>query len=188
MEQGKPEARIAYRELMQVIAPQGRPDHIASRYYKTKEMILEEHGLSAVVKSIHLMIKDFCSAFNVVRNMTEEQMIDCAFALAEFEPESFIKLEDFAMMFDGAKKGKYGTIYDRIDMQTIIQMLNKYLDERWIAGEKYRDEEFTRVDRALAGCGERSRPNELDSKMMKFAGGFSAANRLQKDLGDENNG
>lgn len=86
------------------------------------------HGLLVV------MLTDFCGFYNVIRPMSADQIVSCAFDILSSSSEDFLSIEDLTLFFQGAKMGKYGKIYDRLDQQLIFEMLEIYRQERH---EKY---------------------------------------------------
>jgi hypothetical protein len=83
---------------------------------------------------VTIMVKDFCNSVNVVRNMTEDQMIECAAMLLD-ECGNF-RMEDYLMMFNMAKRGQLVKIFDRLDITVVTQMLDEYWAIRHKAGEE----------------------------------------------------
>ncbi len=77
-----------------------------------------------LILTITFLIKNFCDMFNVVRNMNDTQIYECANILIDECP--CYTFEDFICMFTIAKKNKLVKIYDRIDLQIILEILEKY--------------------------------------------------------------
>lgn len=86
------------------------------------------------------MLTDFCNYYNVIRPMTAEQIVDCAFEIINSSSEDYLSIEDFTIFFQGAKNGKYGKIYDRLDQQTIFDLLEVYRQERHEKYHKIKEE------------------------------------------------
>lgn len=82
------------------------------------------HGLLVV------LLTEFMNGFNLIRPMSAEQIIYCAFSLIETSYEDHLSIEDFTLFFSGAKMGKYGKILDRMDQQTIFTLFEVYREER----------------------------------------------------------
>lgn len=72
----------------------------------------------------------FVNAFTVVRPMNADQIAQCAYALINTAEEDYLSLQDLVMFFEGAKQGKYGKVYDRLDQATIFEMLEVYRQQR----------------------------------------------------------
>lgn len=85
-------------------------------------------GIPQTQTLIFLLIANFCKSFNVVRNMTEDQMIECAVYLLD-ECLDFT-VEDYVIMFTLGKRRKLGTIMDHIDIEVIAEIHQQYLAHR----------------------------------------------------------
>ena len=138
--EAKMDLMVRCGELM----PNGNPDFLAVvKYPMIKSLILSE-GKKKMLAVITLLIKDFCSSMNVVRNMNEDQMIEAAGMLID-ECGNF-RLEDYVMMFQMAKRGQLFDIHDRIDLQVITRMLDRYWQIRHEAGESHVENEINHID------------------------------------------
>lgn len=83
------------------------------------------HGTAKVQTLIFTLIQNFCKSFNVVRNMEQDQMIECAMVLLS-DCKDF-RLEDYVIMFTLAKRMKIGNVYDHIDLAVISTIHDEYL-------------------------------------------------------------
>ena len=182
----KMEGKLELAKYHAQLIPGGKPDYLVTIQYPKLGKLIEEHGTKNIIKSIFLLIKDFCNSFNVVRNMSEDQIIDCSMVIIQKYEKDNYRLEDFVQFFQAAKTGSYGKIYDRIDTQIIFEMLEVHGQRRYESGENHLNEIYDYADRNLSGSHQRQEGNELDSALMKLAGGFSAANKLSKEILKEN--
>ena len=115
----------------QLISESSKPDYAKIRTMQAIRVLEPSIGRAETVDLIFKIVASFCSGLNVVRNMNEYQMIDTAIFLRD---EAFdykhldcdYRLEDFAVMFTLAKRGKIGKIMDRIDCSVIAQILDEY--------------------------------------------------------------
>ncbi len=96
--------------------------------------LVNQYGKEKIHGLLIVMLTDFCNFYNVIRPMSATQIVDCAFELINTSIEDYLGIEDFTIFFQGAKNGKYGKIYDRLDQQIIFDMLEMYRQERH---EKY---------------------------------------------------
>lgn len=117
-------------------------------------------GKQAVLKSVFVLLKDFCGSVNVVRNMNESQMIDAAAMILD-EVDDF-RMEDLVAMFSMAKRGQLFEIRDRIDLQIISKILDVYyiMRQEWIYNKQI--EESDRYKRQL---GEQSAGDLSDGEI-----------------------
>ncbi len=137
---GKMELATVVSDLM----PAGKPDFLQVVKYPKIVDLVKDYGRGKMQKILFLMVKDFCSSTNVVRNMNEEQMIEAAAMLID-EADNF-RLEDYTMFFSMAKRGMLIKIYDRINLQIISDMLDEYWIRRRIAACKMEDAEISNLD------------------------------------------
>lgn len=157
------------RELM----PGGRANFLGVVNYPKIKDLVTELGPQPMVKILFLLVKDFCSALNVVRNMNEEQQIESASLLLD-ECDNF-RLEDYVMMFQMAKRGELIKIYDRIDLEVINEILDAYWLRRKKAAETFQESEVKKLDQigpTDRACGN-GHPEAI--KLNNFASGFQSA-------------
>lgn len=121
-------------EVVSQLMPNGKPDLLATRNYPAIEKLKEQYGGKHVRTMIFLLVKNFCESFNVVRNMTEDQMIDAASYL--FDECGNYRLEDYLLMFNMAKRGLIGKVLDRIDISVIAQIHTEFDAKRFVEGER----------------------------------------------------
>lgn len=87
-----------------------------------------EDGDTAQTALLGIIVAELVQAFNVGKTMDGMQV---AFTVNGIKEDYwFIKLEALKLCFDNAKKGKYGTMYDRIDAAVIFGWIDKFLDEQ----------------------------------------------------------
>lgn len=87
-------------------------------------------GVSEIGKIIMAEITKFQNCYNVIRPMNADQIAQCAFSILQSSEEDFLSLQDIIIFFEGAKQGKYGKVYDRLDQQVIFDMLEIYRESR----------------------------------------------------------
>src|SRR4051812_29053217 len=91
----KSEAKMEFLTLTSNLMPGGNPTYLDVIKYPMVRFLVEEVGKKTMLKVIYLLVKDFCSSLNVVRNMNQDQMIEAASMLLN-ECGNF-RLEDYAM-------------------------------------------------------------------------------------------
>ena len=99
-------------------------------------VLKKEVGLSDTIKIVALMLANFCGSFNVSKNMTANQITDYAITLVEenqygTEDNPSLRIEDFALFFECAKRGIYGKPFDYIDATLIQEWLFSFKVERY---------------------------------------------------------
>lgn len=124
--------------------PEGKPDFPSIRNYKTISQLIAEEGKNKMLKAVMMLVRDFASGINVVRNINEDQAIEIAFMLIN-ECGNF-RLEDYAMMFDMAKKGQIGNIFDHLDIQVVSKILDQYWSVRQNVGRQEQEKEYSQLE------------------------------------------
>ncbi|MDE3250277.1 MAG: hypothetical protein KGO82_16570 [Bacteroidota bacterium] len=148
----KSEAKMELISMTTDLMPQGRPSFISIPRYPPISQLIHSEGRKKMLGVLVLLVKDFCSSVNVVRNMNEDQMIEAASMLLE-ECGNF-RLEDYVMMFAMAKKGQFSPevrILDRVDIQVISSIVDAYWLQRKRAGDEYRDADVRQIEDQISG-------------------------------------
>lgn len=127
-------ARNEIMSMTRTLMPQGLPDFVSVRNYPSIHQLRTDVGDANMHKVLMCMVKHFCDSVNVVRNMTEDQMIECADMLLH-ECDTF-RLEDYQMMFALGKRGDLVKIMDRLDINVVTQMMDAYWQKRNEAGKR----------------------------------------------------
>ncbi len=135
----KSEAKMEFVGLVSDLLPAGIPKFLSMIKFPMMRDLINEHGKKTMLKVIFLLMRDFCSSINVVRNMNQDQMIEAAAILLD-ECGNF-RLQDYTMMFSMAKRGQLVKIMDRIDISVITQILDEYWKQRNFAGMKLQESE-----------------------------------------------
>jgi hypothetical protein len=92
-----------------------------------------------LLMTIATYIKITCAiTWNVQQNITPEQCVNVASQIIE---DQHLTFEDVVCMLKKAKRGEYGTIYNRIDTSVIMEWINAYEIEREEAFEAARKKE-----------------------------------------------
>lgn len=92
--------------------------------------LVEQYGKEQIHGLLIILLTDFANSFNLIRPMTPDQIVTCAFEMIETSYEDYLSIEDFTLFFQGAKSGKYGKVLDRMDQQTIFEMFEVYRQRR----------------------------------------------------------
>jgi len=98
---------------------------------ENKSLVLtkKEIGEMGIRALIVYAITDLISYFNIGKVMSAEQVAQTTDLI--IEEYSQLKIDDFKLCFNRAKKGEYGQVYDRLDGQVIFGWLEKYAIERF---------------------------------------------------------
>lgn len=90
--------------------------------------IKKNHGEIRTNAFIASILSNLVMSFNVGKTMNEYQLAD-AVNLVKNE-YYFLKPSELQYCFNQAKLGRYGQLYDRIDVSVIVNFIEKYLEER----------------------------------------------------------
>jgi len=137
-------AKIKYLTLVSELMPGGKPDYLSVINYPMIRVLLNQMDRQYLLFIISMLVRDYCSSVNVVRNMNEDQMIEAASMLID-ECGNF-RIEDYIMMFQMAKKGELVTLRDRVDLVVITAMLDKYWERRRDAAIAQEEAEDASID------------------------------------------
>lgn len=92
--------------------------------------LVEKYGKEKIHGLVVVMLTKFVNSFNLIRPMTSDQIVECAFEMIDSSYEDTLSIEDFALFFQGAKSAKYGKVLDRMDQQTVFELFENYRQER----------------------------------------------------------
>lgn len=95
--------------------------------------INREKGKAVAGSTLYLFIKEFLlKHLNVGKTMDDAQLAYlCDLIIEEYY---FLQIDDFKFCFAKALKGDYGTVYDRIDANIILDWLKRYSNSRCAIG------------------------------------------------------
>ncbi len=97
---------------------------------------------AAFIKA-HMMelILNMVGMVNVGKTMNAKQIEFAAKMIVEDSEFKQLKPCEIETMFQNGITGKYGKLYDRIDVSVFFEWKEKFLDQRWAEIMKYREEE-----------------------------------------------
>lgn len=77
---------------------------------------------------------------NLKRGLNADQIVDLAEEIMDSATEDNISLEDLMLFMQGLTRGRYGELYESMDIPKFLNLFGKYRDERWAEGIKIRDQ------------------------------------------------
>jgi hypothetical protein len=137
------------------------------------------YGQKKIHAVVTALLTSFCNSFNVIRPMSTDQIVQCAFDIIESCTEDFLAMEDLVIFFDHARLGHYGKIYDRLDQQTIFEMLEQYREKRHQAFMSHKQDEHTQFK--VQGPDDRTPTNELQNSLANLTGRLSEMKERLKE-------
>jgi len=78
---------------------------------------------------------------NLARGMNDNQVIDLAEIILESSSEDNLSLEDVVLFLQQLTTGKYGKLYESMDIPKFMDLFEKYREERWQAIQQIRYEQ-----------------------------------------------
>lgn len=99
--------------------------------------IAKQFGEESVQPVLIILIAGLQRSFNVGNPMSEYQIRECCDLIRE--QYNYLTPADLKVFTAGVKSGKYGTSYNRIDTQVVMEWLQKYVQERFEAAEYYQN-------------------------------------------------
>jgi hypothetical protein len=78
---------------------------------------------------------------NLVRGVSDNQLIDLAETILETSSEDNLALEDVMLFLQKLTRGEYGKLYESMDIPKFMEFFEKYREERWQALKELRYEQ-----------------------------------------------
>lgn len=88
------------------------------------------YGVEKLSGILSLAITKALNNFNLRVGMNPKQIMNLAYELINDAEQDQLAIQDILLFLDGMVKFKYGKVYDRMDMPTFFEMLEKYREER----------------------------------------------------------
>ena len=88
------------------------------------------YGAQKIADVLSIQITRTLNNFNLRVGMNPEQIMDLSYAIIDEAEQDQLAIQDIFLFLDGMVKFKYGKVYDRMDMPTFFEMLEKYREER----------------------------------------------------------
>ena len=98
------------------------------------------YGNNKIAGILSLSITSALNNFNLRVAMTPDQIANLSYAILDEAEQDQLAIQDILLFLDGMVKYKYGKVYDRMDMPTFFEMLEKYREERHLAFINGKDE------------------------------------------------
>jgi len=88
------------------------------------------YGNEKIAALLSIQITRTLNNFNLRVGMNPQQIMELAYAIIDDAEQDQLAIQDILLFLDGMPKFKYGKVYDRMDMPTFFEMLEKYREER----------------------------------------------------------
>jgi hypothetical protein len=100
----------------------------------------ELYGAEKIAAVLSVQITRTLNNFNLRVGMNPEQIMELSYAIIEDAEQDQLAIQDIFLFLDGMIKFKYGKVYDRMDMPTFFEMLEKYREQRHIEYQNKKEE------------------------------------------------
>jgi hypothetical protein len=153
---------------------------------------IKKSDKAGLIKAIKNLIVSLSDSLNLSVPLDEAQIFEIA--LLTIEQYYFLKLDELVLIFKNAKLGKYGKIYNRLDIQIIFEWIEQYLksEERALYFERINKRrpdletaDMKKVYQEYMDRKEESKSDE-DSEFAKFRQEY-LKNKILKDGQSTNN-
>ncbi len=115
------------KEDRRVVNPKKQSDVFTIKS-PTIATIKKYQGIDPALAVVHGLVYDLRDSFSIGKNLSDRQLE----LLGEFilEDYYYLTIADLKLCFKNAIKGKYGKVYDRIDVQIVCEWLSTYAENR----------------------------------------------------------
>ena len=133
--------------------------------------LIDQYGKETIHGLLIVLLTDFANSFNLIRPMTADQIVMCAFEMIDTSYEDYLSIEDFALFFQGAKSAKYGKILDRMDQQTIFELFENYRQQRhekYLQKKEEKESNFKRIGGGIRSSDEKGLKELLHEANLEY--------------------
>lgn len=99
-------------------------------------------------------------AMNLNRPMNDEQIVELAETILDSSNEDLLALEDVVLFLQGLTRGKYGPLYEAMDIPKFMEKFEVYRNERHVALLRVREEQHAN----FKAMGDTERISDSDSQ------------------------
>lgn len=107
------------------------------------ELAKSDYKRTAAVVTVAL--KRAFDTMNLIRPMSVDQILELTEVILDSSNEDFLALEDVVLFLQGLTRGKYGKLYESMDIPKFMELFEVYREERHQALLKHRDDEYLRT-------------------------------------------
>lgn len=124
---------------------------------------------------------------NLKRGLTAAQLVDLSEEILDSSVDDKLAFEDLMLFLQGLTRGRYGELYESMDIPKFMNLFGKYRDERWEEGIKIRDAKHDEYK----NLGDKERANSrltaFDQHLSEYTTKLQAKNDEIKALRAERN-
>jgi hypothetical protein len=137
--------------------------------------------LDVVTAGLTLAIENM----NLKRGLAPAQIMDLAEEIVDTANDDNLSFEDLILFLQGLTRGRYGELYESMDLPKFMNLFGKYRDERWEEGARLRDEKH--LEYKSMGDPQRigSRMTAFDEHLAAYTTKLQAKNDEIRELKEE---
>ena len=120
-------------------------------------------------------------SMNLARPMNATQIFELSDAILESSAEDYLSLEDVLLFLQGLVRGKYGKLYESMDIPKFMDFFELYRDERHKAHLRLKEEAHS--NHKAMGDNERvSGEDQLRTALDSYSGSINSVKDLKKAI------
>lgn len=121
------------QSLKQFKLPTGGANYPALFSIPTSQRLplLAKEDLKRTAAIVTVAITSAMESMNLVRSMNADQIMDLTDAIIETSEEDNLSFEDVVLFMQGLVRGKYGSLYESMDIPKFMEKFEIYRQERY---------------------------------------------------------
>lgn len=119
-------------------------------------------------------------SMNLSRPMNEDQILDLADAIVDTSNEDYLSIEDLVLFLQGLTRGKYGPLYESMDIPKFMEKFEIYRQERHEAYQGIKYEQHVQL-KSMGPTERASEDQDEEKNLMREAIG----DHLRKQFKDK---
>jgi len=126
-----------------------------------------------IAAAITVSLNTAFESMNLVRPMSVNQVLDLTDAILDSSAEDYLSLEDVLLFLQGMIRGKYGKLYESMDIPKFMEMFEIYREERHSNYLRMAEEKHSN-NKAMGDNSRTSAVDQLSSAMDRMTGSLNA--------------
>lgn len=102
---------------------------------------MAKRNFSETLAMVVIAISKAFEAMNLARPMNSDQVVELAETVLDSSTEDFLALEDVVLFLQGLVRGKYGPLYESMDIPKFMEKFEQYREARYQALQNIRQEQ-----------------------------------------------
>ena len=132
-----------------------------------------------IAAAITVSLTNAFESMNLSRPMNVSQILDLTDAILESSLEDYLSLEDLILFLQGLVRGKYGAMYESMDIPKFMEKFEQYRIERHRAYESLKYEAHSN-HKAMGDQNRTPAEDQLRTALDQFAGSIGGIKDLKR--------